>query len=166
MKLPDVHDLVQFIDSPLSKEEKIPITWKEMDLLVSSQSVGMIDNFCNRSDVELLFRVANGSGSSGSDFHDIIFTVRRDSPIQGTEEFFISFWDRNVRDILEFFLLKAYAKARSTLLVLLEFCALVMDFFSNVLGRREGSCRYRGSKERACDKLTWAYRPAPYVFGR
>ena len=54
MKLPDVHDLAQFIDSPLSEEEKIPITWKEMDLLASSQSVGMIDNFCNRSDVGLL----------------------------------------------------------------------------------------------------------------
>ena len=51
VKLPDVHDLAQFIDSPLSEEEKIPITWKETDLLVSSQSVGMIDNFCNRSDV-------------------------------------------------------------------------------------------------------------------
>lgn len=104
VKLPAVHDLAQFIDSPLSEEEKIPITWKEMDLLVSSQSVGMIDNFCNRSDVELLFRVTSGSGSSGSDFHDIIFTVRRDPPIQGTDEFSISFWDRNVCDILEFFL--------------------------------------------------------------
>ena len=46
--LPDVHELPQFIDYPLLDEEKIPITPKQMSLLVSPPSVGMDDNFCHQ----------------------------------------------------------------------------------------------------------------------
>jgi hypothetical protein len=164
-ELPDVQELAQIIDSPLLYEEKIPITSKEMSLLVLPPSTGMINDFCDHSDVELLFRVG-----SGGDFSEIFTAVKRDPPIEGTRKFFISFWDRNIREILELFL--PYGESirnsneHAATGILRPNYGFLLDNLCLFWGEERGPSNRKDLRKDLADKLLWVYSPAPYVLGR
>jgi hypothetical protein len=93
-ELPTISELSTIVDRPLPDNEKIPITIDRMNDLVS-----LIDahDICTSDDVALLFRAGYGDTILDRYF----FAVAEAPPAGGTYKSFYSFWDKNIRDILE-----------------------------------------------------------------
>ena len=126
-------------------------------------------DFCNRDDVGRLFRVSDTESSEV--LHLLFYKAAAwpSPPEDGTEASFHSFWDDNIRNILE--LLVPFSKSirddpRQTNTPKLR------PDYGLLLG---GVCLFRGEeksktsrgdpKASLSDGLTWIYSPAPYVFG-
>ncbi|THU97186.1 hypothetical protein K435DRAFT_857810 [Dendrothele bispora CBS 962.96] len=161
-ELPTIAELATFVDRPLSDEEKIPISAARMSALVTYLG----QNWCTSDDIELLFRPSESETPL-----DKIFAVVADSPpTRGTVNAFISFWDQNVRAILELLLPEGRSDRNSSQHTATK--SLYPDYVF-LLGN---ICSFRGEerspddtgahpKSKLRDKLEWVYAPAPYVLG-
>lgn len=151
------------MDLPLSAEEKVPISANRMEGLVSSIDV---QDICTRDDVKLLFRV--GPGNTPLD--KIFFAVADSPPISGTEDLFHSFWDKNVREVLELLIPSGKSIRNSNRHTSTKALRPDYAFLLNKL------CPFRGEekppdstddpKKELSTKLIWAYAPAPFVLGK
>lgn len=152
------------IETPLSDNEKVPILSSRMQELVSSDSE--IRDICTNEDVELLFRPSAVS----TPLDQIFFTVLAPPPTDGTEELFYSFWDDNIRTVLELLVplgssMRNWGKHTVTR-------ALHPDY-AFLLGKL---CPFRGEerppgssedlKTDLSNKFEWLHAPAPYVLGK
>ncbi|KAK7440826.1 hypothetical protein VKT23_016904 [Stygiomarasmius scandens] len=95
-ELPTTAELASFVDRPLSEEARIHISAAHMQALVTN--IG--EDLRTSDDVKLLFRLSD----SEAPLDKIFVAVAGSPPAQGTENAFISFWDRNVWEILELLL--------------------------------------------------------------
>ena len=167
LSLPSISELPGFLDRPLPHNEKIPLTCIQFDGLLS----GLMEakDYCHRDHAARLFCVSDVESSKI--LHLIFYnaTVHPAPPDDGTEVSFISFWDNNIRKILE--LLVPSGKS-------------IRDFSHHTSAQKNGLdygflkdnvCPFQGEekppnssddpKAELSDKLTWIYSPAPYVFG-
>jgi hypothetical protein len=60
-----------------------------------------VKGLCNRSDIEILFRVSESDSSQTLFFVFCNAVLKSAPPNSGSESSFHSFWDTNIRDILE-----------------------------------------------------------------
>ena len=161
--LPKIQELARIADLSLSDSEKIPITARQMRSLVSLSDD---DDFCAQNDVELLFCLG-----SGSDLSDKIFTaVKERSPLMdSTEDLFHSFWDRNLRAILEIILPRGRSIRNSNQHtetgVLRPDFAFLFRLLALFRGEEKSLRDRNNPKQELAEKLMWAYRPAPYILG-
>ncbi|KAF8346567.1 hypothetical protein F5887DRAFT_1281694 [Amanita rubescens] len=151
----DLRQLKEYFEGPLDPDWKIPLShnqWKEY--LANELSPAQA---CSDEDLELLFKQSEDETTVGI-LRLFDHAITRD-PVNpsGTENSLVSFWDRNIRDILE----------RP-----LEAGKLRPDFgllLSNV-------CVFRGEEKRIDfggthprdelgHKTRWVYDPAPYILG-
>lgn len=133
-----------------------------MKELVSSIDV---QDICTSDDVNLLFRAGDGN----TPLDKLFFAVAEAPPISGTQRFFISFWDKNVRDVLELLLPSGRSMRDSSRHTATGNLRPDYAFILNKL------CPFRGEekapdspddpKKELVEKLAWAYSPAPYVLG-
>jgi hypothetical protein len=165
-ELPKIDELARIADLPLSDSEKIPISARQMDDLVSRGSYRVLDDFCTRSDVELLFRL--GVSNILSD-KIVVALVEGSPPMDGTENSFHSFWDRNLRDILEIILPRGRSIRNShqntETGVLRPDYAFLLKLLALFRGEEESPSSRNNPKKELSEKLLWAYRPAPYILG-
>jgi hypothetical protein len=99
LSLPSISELPGPLDKPLPHDEKIPLTRIQFYNLLSGLTE--TKDFCYRDDVERLFRI---SDAEASEILHLIFynaAVQPAPPEDGTEASFHSFWDDNIRKILE-----------------------------------------------------------------
>jgi hypothetical protein len=160
--LPTIAELARIVDLPLAHSEKIPISETRIQSLVNVETA---TDFCTREDVELLFR-AEDSESLLDRFY---FTVLDAPPAEGTENSFISFWDKNARNILEFLVPGGRSTRNSNLHTA---TMLLRPDYAFLIGNL---CPFRGEekapeskgdpKKELGAKLVWSYDPAPYVLG-
>ena len=163
---PDIVDLAQYLNGPLSNEQKIPVS---EDLLAQMTQSFMNLEALSRADVEVLFR------STEDETADFITTVVKtilmlpNPEDADTETSYISFWDRNIRHLLTFVLnaraIRDGNQSTSTALQSPAFGLLVNGIC--VFRGEERAPSYSGKHPRLelFDKLTWTYDPAPYVLG-
>jgi hypothetical protein len=164
LKLPEIAELVRIADLPLSDEEKIPISVNRIKGLISSPIE--VKDICTSKDVELLFRAGEGN----TPLDKFFFAVADAPPDRGTEDSFHSFWDKNVRDILEILIPKGRSTRNSSHHTATGSLRPDYAFLLNKL------CPFRGEekapdntddpKKELADKLVWAYAPAPFVLGQ
>jgi hypothetical protein len=156
--------LARIVDLPLPEDEKIPISANRMEGLVTS-SID-VENFCTSDDVNVLFRAGYGN----TPLDKFFFAAADAPPTYGTEDSFIHFWDKNVRDILELILPQGRSTRNSSQHTATGSLRPDYAFLLNKL------CPFRGEekapqndddpKKELADKLAWAYEPAPYVLGK
>ncbi|KAF8508186.1 hypothetical protein BU17DRAFT_56879 [Hysterangium stoloniferum] len=162
LELPTIAELARIVDLPLSEDEKIPISVNRIQSLVNTET-GV--DFCTLQDVELLFR----AGDSESFLDVLFFTASSAPPIMGTEDSFHSFWDKNVRDVLELIIPNGRSTRNSSLHTATGSLRPDYAFLLNKLCPFRGEEKAPGStdnpKAELAKKLTWAYSPAPYVLG-
>lgn len=161
--LPTIDELANFVDRPLSDDDKIPISLNFFNALVSS-SLERHD-VCTPNDIQLLFRVGHG----GTLLDRIFWVVAGNPPYDGTEQAFIHFWDENVREVVELLHPTGRSTRNSSKHTATMGCRPDYAFLINKL------CLFRGEerspestdnpKQELADKLAWAYDPAPYVLG-
>ena len=99
LSLPAISELPGILNRPLSEDEKIPLSRSQFDNLVS----GSIEtkDICRKDDVEKLFRISDEEISEALHLLFYNAVVRAAPPDNGTESSFISFWDDNIRRVLE-----------------------------------------------------------------
>jgi hypothetical protein len=145
--------------SPMSKDI--------LDKLVFS---GVPKTMCNRDDVRQLFR--SSEDEEAEYFYDLWkMAIMRDPPhADGTVRSFHSFWDRNIRDILEELIdwgksIRSDKDETSTASKRPSFGFLMGGVCT--FGGEEGSVMFSGhlSKKKLFSNLTWTYDPAPYLLG-
>ncbi|KAM6493831.1 hypothetical protein JOM56_010192 [Amanita muscaria] len=164
---PDLQHLKEYFEKPLDPDWKIPLSynrWKEY--LASELSPAQA---CSDEDLELLFKQSEDETAVGI-LRLFYHAITRD-PVNpsGTERSLISFWDRNIRDILEQSLgvacIRDSNQGTETGKLRPGFGLLL----SNV-------CVFRGEEKRIGfagthprdelrHKTRWVYDPAPYTLG-
>jgi hypothetical protein len=161
--LPPISELAEIADRPLSDDEKIPISQSRFNELVSSIN---LQDICTADDVSMLFR----PGFGGTALDKLFFTVATPPPNFGTEDLFHSFWDQNVRNILETIVLGGrsirngnWDTSTGTLRPDYGFSVRNICLFR---GEEEHPGSADDPKKELAAKFTWVYDPAPYVLGR
>ncbi|KAF8334873.1 uncharacterized protein EI90DRAFT_3048672 [Cantharellus anzutake] len=167
--MPNATDLSIHLDAPLDPEEKIPISdleWR--DLL---QTNLMIPKYhCSSDDLEMLF-IKNEDERARFIFPILQAAILRTPPdSSGTEDSFISFWDRNILDILTT-CLDGPKWIRNS-----NHGTHAGSFRPDVGLLLQLACLFRGEEKKPsfsgkhprqelAEKTRWAYDPAPYVLG-
>jgi hypothetical protein len=162
-QIPSLAELKAFVDQPLLDNEKIPLDPERFQSLINMTTPG--GDWCSRDDVEALFRSEDGY----SVLDQFFFIVSEAPPHSGTESTFHSFWDANVRKILELLLpggrsMRDSSRHTATGLLRPDFAFILYNL-----------CPFRGEEKppgsnddpraELSTKLAWAYDPAPYVLG-
>jgi len=166
--LPSVSMLGCFLDAPLHERAKVPLAQDQFDAFIPSPLELRRDTL-EQEDLEQIFRVDDQSHSDL--FYTLFCPALMDSPPpdDGTKNSFISFWDINIRRILQT-LIPGGKSIRGT------------DQISGTASQRpdfgflyDGICVFRGEENarsdsgdprtRLADKMVWTYDPAPYVLG-
>jgi len=167
LSLPSISELPGLLDKPLPHDEKIPLTRIQFDNLLSGLTE--TTDVCSRDDVERLFRISDVEASEILHLKFYNAAVQSAPPENGTEASFHSFWDDNIRKILE---------------LLVPSGTSIRDFNCHTDTKKntpdygflkDNVCLFRGEekhpgshedpKAELSDKLTWIYSPAPYVLG-
>ena len=123
-------------------------------------------DICTIKDVELLFRA-----SESHTILDKFFWCAADAPpSDGTEDSFHSFWDGNIRHILELLLptgksFRNSGKHTATRKLRPDY-AFVMNNFCPFRGEENAPGNSDDPKLELSEKLVWAYKRAPYVLGK
>jgi len=165
--LPSISELPGLLDKPLLQAEKIPLSPIQFDNLLSNLTERK--DFCRRNDVERLFRV---SDTEASEILHLLFynaVVQPAPPEDGTEAPFHSFWDDNIRKILELLVpsgksIRDSNRHTGTRKLRPDY-GFLKDNVCPFRGEEKSPLNREDPKTGLSDKLTWIYSPAPYVFG-
>jgi hypothetical protein len=167
LSAPPISELPGLLDLPLAENDKLPLSRTDFDALLSSASEQV--DFCYQEDVEKLFRVSDVDTSIL--LHQFFYNAAfKCAPLDnGAEASFISFWDRNVREILEVLLPQGKSIRDSNLQTsarkLRPDYGFLMDNFCPFRGEETSLSSNTNPKSELSEKLTWVYSPAPYIFG-
>jgi hypothetical protein len=90
-------------------------------------------------------------------------------PMDGTEDSFHSFWDRNLRGILEIILPRGRSIRNSNQNfetgVLRPDYAFLLKLLALFRGEETSPSNRNNRRKKLSEKLMWAYTPAPYILG-
>ena len=167
LSLPLISELPGLLDKPLPQDEKIPLTRIQFDNLISGLTE--TTDVCCREDVERLFRISDAEASEILHLTFYNAAVRRPPPQTGTEASFHSFWDDNIRRILELLVPSGTSIRDSNCHTGTKKNTPDYGFLKDNVCPFRGEETHRESRDdpkaELSDKLTWVYSPAPYVFG-
>jgi hypothetical protein len=169
----DVFQLLAYVTKDLSENEKVPLSHHEFSRLLFVA----VDpkNMCSEADLKQLFRPSEDENADYLWSTYLLPTIQRGPPDEnGTEASYISFWDRNIRDILAAIITQGQTKCirdsnrdTSTILQGPDFALLTGGICA--FRGKEKSPNYSGTlhpKEELTEKMVWTYDPAPYILGR
>jgi hypothetical protein len=160
--MPLVTELTRIADAPLDDDEKIPVSLHRMKQLSMSADA---KDVCTPDDVGLLFRAGEGE----SLLEKYFFTVVEPPPRSQTEDSFHSFWDRNVREILELVVPLGKSTRNSSVNTatrnLHPDYAFLVDNLCPFRGEEKAPGSSDDPRSELASKLVWAYESAPYVLG-
>jgi len=159
--LPSLEELAAYISKPLESSEKVPITQRWFDGLVSP----IYPDICTLDDVASLFQV---SPDADPNFIPFFYAVSTPPPPPGTEYSFVYFWDLNIRSILERLLPEAKVLRNSNQHTSTNIArpghALLLRYLCIWRGE-EKQDEFADPKTELLDKLFWVYDDAPYILG-
>ncbi|KAI6024332.1 hypothetical protein EDC04DRAFT_2900184 [Pisolithus marmoratus] len=159
--VPEIHELRDILAAPLVDSEKVPITMRMFQSLVS---VDRADD-CSETDVFSLFTI----GEPDLSFHAIFTAVLDPVPARGTKASFIPKWANNITKLLRLMIPSveicedpshhmAMQKSYPDLHFLVDgFCVLQLQ------GR--GSWNTEDLNTTSSNNFIWTYGSAPYVLG-
>jgi hypothetical protein len=161
VQLPPLRDLKAFLEQPLTEEEKIPISHENFDELLGDP----IDETCSEEEVAILFRrVDIGSISLLA----LFYLAAATSPTTpGPKEYIHSFWDENIKKILEVMLQERHSIRKSNANKLTRDPGFGLLVRNVCVFRGEELPRLHQEDARSVlvDKLAWVYQPAEYLLG-
>jgi hypothetical protein len=165
--LPPATDLVQFLDSPLPDESKLPISQAQYSNLISRNT----SDYCAPDHLDRLFRISN-TQSCEDIWLPIISAIKTPAPSSSeylSENLYIHFWDTNICKPLQLVLpegspLRDSSRHTSTGMKRPDF-GYLMDSICVFRGEEKGPSTPGDPKAELTEKLKWIYDPAPYVLG-
>ena len=166
LALPSIDELSAFLNQPLSERAKIPLTDDRFNDLISNREYR---NRSTRRDVEQLFRISKDETSKFLEHLAYSAVCRSPPDSSATENTFISFWDRNIRDIVELMVdggksIRDSNLHTSTIAKCPDFGFLYRNICA-LRGEEKSPTNPADPKVELSDKLIWTYDPAPYILG-
>ncbi|KAI6045162.1 hypothetical protein EDC04DRAFT_2889346 [Pisolithus marmoratus] len=159
--VPPVEQLRELVERPLAELEKIPIPETMFEALVSVFDARR----CTTDAAHSLFKV----GELDVNLLHIYSAVLKSAPDNGTEYSFVSFWDHNIRDILQSIVPTGHAIRNSNLFTSTKLYCPDFGFLLKQLcpfrGEEKGGEDRKDPKAELVNKLVWMYDPAPYILG-
>ncbi len=164
LSLPSISELPGLLDKPLPHDEKIPLTRIQFDNLLSGLTE--TTDFCYGDHVERLFRISDTEASEILHLTFYNAALRRAPPENGTNASFHSFWDDNIRKILELLVPSGRSiRGSNDPKINGPDYGFLKDNVCPFWGEEKDLESHDDPKAELSDKLTWIYSPAPYVFG-
>ena len=121
---------------------------------------------CDENDINTLFTI----GVSDTKFTPFTSAVLYSPPSGGTEDSFISFWDDNIRKIVELLVPSGRSIRNSNRYTetkkLRPDLGFLLDTACPFRGEEKGPEDTTDPKAELVDKLVWVYNPAPYMLGK
>jgi hypothetical protein len=165
MLLPPVNELSRFLDTPLHERAKIPVDRYQFDSLTSNS----LDNMIQKADLHKLFRVDDQERAEALYRRASSALDNSPPPHDGTEHVFISFWDSNIRGVIEALISGGVSIRDGS-------CHLCTASQKPSFGfLYHNVCAFRGEEKapnnpddpraELSNKMAWTYDPAPYVLG-
>ena len=159
-----------FLESSISLCRKLKrslLSRSQFDNLVS----GLMEtkDICRKVDVGKLFRISDEETSEPLHLLFYNAVVRPAPPDNGTESSFISFWDDNIRRVLEMLVplgrsVRGSNHNTSTLKIGPDY-GFIIENVCPFRGEEKSPTSNDDPKAELSYKLAWVYQPAPYVFG-
>ncbi|CAA7260723.1 unnamed protein product [Cyclocybe aegerita] len=160
-QLPSCAELCGLLKEPLSEEEKIPISKSMYNWLISY----LPPDSCLDKDISTLFKIGEPDVIALA----IFTTVCMPPPSSGTEDSFHSFWDRNIRHIIELLIPSGKSIRNSNQHTatrkLRPDYGFILQSICPFRGEEKGPENLEDPKAELADKLNWVYNPAPYMLG-
>jgi len=165
--IPAVNVLGQFLDQPLPEHAKIPVPQYRFDLLTSS-SLQNIDR-ANKERIGKLFRISEDEHSEGLCALLTAAVANAPPDHNGTESAFHTFWDLNVRAILQWLIpngvsIRDSNRNTNTAAQRPDFGFLYLNVCA-FRGEEKSPSNNENPRAELSDKMTWTYDPAPYILG-
>ena len=163
----ELRHLKEYLEKPLDPDWKIPLSHAEWRAFLVTESIPA--HACSAEDLELLFKQSEDETAVAIlDLLKSAITRDPSSP-SGTENSLVSFWDRNIRDILERCLSAGSIRDSNQGTETGKFRPDFGLLLANV-------CVFRGEEKRTeftgmhprnelKVKTRWVYNPAPYILG-
>jgi hypothetical protein len=166
--LPQVQNLLRFLDKPFPDHAKIPLDRYRFESLISNPS--QLSDRLQRQDLEQLFRIHDRERAEG--LYARFYAVLMDDPPDndGTESAFHSFWDGNIRKVMEALIpdgvsIRDSNRHTNTHSQRPDFGFLYLTV-----------CPFRGEEKSPTNitddpkaelrvKMLWVYDPSPYILG-
>jgi len=163
----DLWQLKEYLEEPLDPDWKIPLSHAEWRGLLVTESIP--EHACTAEDLELLFTLSEDETAVA--ILDLLKPAIKLGPVDpsGTELSLISFWDGNIRGVLQRILGVAGIRDSNQ-----STCTgSLRPGFGLLLAN---SCVFRGEEKRLAftgthprdelqNKTRWVYDPAPYILG-
>lgn len=163
----DLWHLKEYLEEPLDPNWKIPLSHAEWRALLVTESIPA--HACSAEDLELLFKQSEDETAVAN--LDLLKPAIVLGPVNpsGTELSLISFWDRNIREILERCLGVAGIRDSNQNTCTGSFQPDFGLLLANVCVFRgeENGLVFTGTHPRheLQSKTRWVYDPAPYILG-
>ena len=159
--VPSVEELKGVLKKPLLESEKVPITESFYTSLISM----LLPDRCDEDTIGTLFKI----GELDPNLLLFFSAVATSSPVGGTSNSFISFWDDNIRKPLELLIptgksIRNSNQHTETRKLRPDFAFLVKGVCS-FRGEEKGPENFEDPKAELANKLNWVYEPAPYMLG-
>ena len=168
----NVLELLVYVNRDLMEDKRVPLSHCQFMRLLSQE----VDekSICSEADLSQLFRHSEDENGDYLWESYLRSTIYRGPPDEnGTEASYISFWDRNIRDILAAIITKGQTRCirhsnrdTSTIFKRPDFALLTGGFCA--FRGEEKAPGYSGTnpKVELTDKLIWTYDPVPYVLSK
>jgi len=166
----DIFQLLVYVSRDLTEDEKVPLSHHEFSSLEMDAK-----NMCSEVDLKQLIRPSEDENAEHLWRTYLLPTIHRGPPDEnGTEAPYISFWDRNIRDVLTAIITEGEIRCivcdsdqdTSAFVQRPDFALLTGGIC--VFRREEKPPVYAGThpKDELTERMVWAYDPAPYILGQ
>ena len=163
----DLRHLKEYLEKPLDPDWKIPLSHAEWRAFLVTESIPA--HACSAEDLELLFKQSEDETAVA--ILDLLKPAITRDPVNpnGTKISLVSFWDRNIRDILERCLgvasIRDSKQGTETGRLRPDFGLLLANVC--VFRGEEKRIEFTGTHPRTELKVKtrWVYNPAPYILG-
>ena len=166
--LPEVNELPDFLEQPLSDNTKIPVLRHEYN----SYLIQSMEDTCTPEDLNVLFRISDTESAYELITKTLGSPIRNNPPSRegtGTGCSFVHFWDNNIRSLLETFISNGNtirnSSQHSTLGKRPDF-GFILGQVCPFRGEEKSIVNNEDPRAELTDKLTWTYDPAPYILGK
>ena len=168
MSLPPVKELSHFLDRPLHERAKIPLDQYGFDALITGPN--QLSDRIGQKDISALFRIDSRERADGLCRLFSSGLMKSPPNDDATEYAFVTFWDTNIREIMEALIpggvsIRDSNRHTSTATQLPDFGFLYLNVCP-FRGEEKSPSNKDDPRAELSEKMTWIYDPAPYVLGK
>jgi hypothetical protein len=168
MSIPSVGELGRFLNRPLQERAKIPVDRYRFETLLPNP--WQLNDRIEREDISTLFRIDDHERAEALSVAFFSGCMQSPPDDDATENAFISFWDTNIRRVMEALIpggrsIRDSNRHTTTAAQRPDFGFLYLNVCP-FRGEEKSPSNKDDPRAELGDKMTWIYDPVSYVLGK